>query len=119
MSAADYVIAALLAVVLVIGVRAAIKHLKGQGSCCGGSSSKPRKKKLRGPVTGKAVLRISGMRCQSCANAVTEIINDFDGASARVNLRKQTAQVRFDREIDIAPIIEKLNSRGYKAETER
>lgn len=31
------------AVISIVGIRTTMKHFKGQGECCGGSSYKPRK----------------------------------------------------------------------------
>ena len=43
----NIVIVVVLAVVILAGLRGSFKHLRGEGSCCGGESTvKPKKKKL-------------------------------------------------------------------------
>lgn len=43
----NIIIGVILLVIAFFAVRASIKHFKGQGSCCGGGSDKPEKKKVR------------------------------------------------------------------------
>ena len=43
----DVIIIIVLAAAIALGVRESVKHFKGEGGCCGGGSSyKPKKKKL-------------------------------------------------------------------------
>ena len=47
----NLIIIAILVIVLFFAVKGSIKHLKGEGSCCGGGSEvKEPDKKLKGPV---------------------------------------------------------------------
>jgi len=44
----NFIIIGVLAIILFLGARSAIKHFKGEGGCCGGGSSEPpSKKKLK------------------------------------------------------------------------
>ena len=43
----NYIIIAILVLVVGIGIASAIKHFKGQCGCCGGGNYKPKKKKLK------------------------------------------------------------------------
>lgn len=108
----DIIIVAILLIVIAIAIEPIKKHLKGQGGCCGGSSYKPRKKKLE-QVIGKKEFHIEGMHCENCSNRVTEKINDIPGVSAEVKLKKNLAIVSYAREVDDAVVIEKIKQAGY------
>ena len=80
------IITLILVIVLIFATKSSIKHFKGEGACCGGGSgtvkrSKPKKKKLNGPVIAHYTIEISGMHCQNCVNGVTRAINAIDGAA--------------------------------------
>ena len=116
------IIILILVVLLCFGIKSSIKHFKGEGACCGGGSGsvksrKPKKKKLDGPVTGHYTLRIPGMHCQNGVNSVTRGINSIDGASAKVSLRKKSAEVSCDRDIDKADLIRAVESAGFEVES--
>ena len=116
------IIILILVLLLCFGIKSSIKHFKGEGACCGGGSGsvksrKPKKKKLDGPVTGHYTLRIPGMHCQNCVNSVTRVINSIDGASAKVSLRKKSAEVSCDRDIDKADLIRAVESAGFEVES--
>ena len=111
----NVIIVVILLIAVVLGMRETIKHFKGEGACCGGRGPKPKKKKLVGKVVCKYVFHIEGMHCGNCANAVTRAINDIDGAAAKVSLKKKTAKVSCDREIDALIIEEAIRKRGYEA----
>ena len=89
----NVIIVIILLIAVVFGMKETVKHFKGEGACCGGGSSKPKRKKLEGKVVCKYAFRIEGMHCGNCANAVTRAINDIDGAVAKVSLNKKTAIV--------------------------
>jgi len=110
----NVIIIIILLLILAYGIKETVKHFKGEGSCCGGSFLKIKKKKLKNKVVQRYVLNIKGMHCKHCENAVTEIINDFDGAAGRVNLKKGEAVVLCDRNVDIEEIKEKIRKRGYE-----
>ena len=113
------IIVIILAIAVFAGIKETIKHFKGEGACCGGSSSKPRKKKLSGPILHSYIVQIEGMHCQNCVNAVTRAINEIDGASAKVSLKKKTAKVICDRDVDIDVIRDAIRKRGYEVLTNK
>lgn len=79
-----------------------IRHLKGQGGCCSGTSEKTEQeedKVLSGPVTCKKIIEIEGMYCSNCANSVKRALNKIDGASAEVSLEEGTAEVSMTEEV--------------------
>ena len=52
----------------------------------------------------KTKLKISGMSCQHCVKTVKDALTALDGVqSAKVNLRKGEAVVRFD-ELSVNPV---------------
>lgn len=108
----NWIIILILAVALFFGIRSTVKHFQGKGACCGGSSYKPRKKKLDN-VVGKKTVCISGMSCENCQNRVMEAINRIEGASAAVSHRKGTAVVRMDRAIDDSVLKAAVENAGY------
>jgi len=109
----DIIIVIILVIVVAVGIRETVKHFKGQGSCCGGSTVKPQKKRLKNKVVRTYTFHINGMHCQNCANEVTRAINDIDGASATVSLRSKTAKVKCDREIDEQIIKDAISKKGF------
>lgn len=111
---ANVIIVIILFILICFGVKETVKHFKGEGACCGGASSKPKNKKLNGPILRTYLIQIEGMHCQNCVNAVTRAINDIDGASAKVSLKKKTAKVFCNREIDISVIKDTIRRRGYE-----
>lgn len=107
---------AILAVVLFIALRGSIKHLAGEGGCCGGGDSvkKEPDKKLSGPIIKTMVFKIDGMHCENCSNRVKRSINRLDGVSAKVNLRKKEAVVRYEQDIADDVITKEIEDLGYK-----
>ena len=104
---------AIIVILVGLGGKESIKHLKGEGGCCGGSATKPKSKRLKGKVVKTYVLKVTDMHCQNCANSIISAVNDIEGASAKVNLSKKTVIVRCDRDIDIELITNKIENRGY------
>ena len=85
--------------------------------CCGGgsgTSKKPKTKFLDGPVIGRKTLKISGMHCKHCANTVTNALNGLDGVTAKVSLKENSAEVSYDREIDLADLKNAVKNAGYE-----
>ena len=97
----NVIIVAVLALIIIIAVKSSLRHLKGEGSCCGGGSTiKEPDKKLSGTIINTKVFRIEGMHCENCKNSVERHVNKMDGASCVVDLKKKLAVVSYDREID-------------------
>lgn len=111
----NFIIAIVLVGLIFIGLRETVKHFKGEGSCCGGGNQKQKSKKLKGPILQTYTFQIEGMHCKNCANKIIGAINEIDGASAKVSLKRKMAKVYCDREIDALVIEEKIRKRGYEA----
>ena len=109
----NLIIILILLVAIGYGVFSTIKHFQGKGGCCGGGTTcKPRKKKLD-RVICKKVVCISGMSCENCSNRVMEAINRIEGASAVVSHKKGTAVVEMDRSIEDAALKSAVEKAGY------
>ncbi len=115
----DVIILLVVAVILVLAVRSSIGHFSGKGDCCGGSSglideTKPEKKKLEGPILGTKTVKIAGMHCDNCVRTVTAAIDEIDGAKAKVNLKKETAVVSYDKELDDEALKKAVEDAGFQ-----
>ena len=117
----DVIIMIVILIVLIFAVKGSWRHFKGEGACCGGGSGsvkpkKPKKKTLDGPVIGRRTIRISGMHCQNCVNSVTSALNAIDGVSAKVNLKDNSAEVSYDRPVDVADLKRAVERAGFKVD---
>ncbi len=105
-------------VILAFALKGSIKHMKGEGDCCGGGSgSKPKKvkaKHLENPVIGQMTLHIEGMTCEHCVSRVAEALNNIDGASAKVNLHRKTATISYDRPVEEETLRSAVEKAGYQ-----
>ena len=65
----DAAIILIVILLLFLALKGSVRHFKGQGSCCGGTSSllKTGEKALDGPVVSERRVRISGMHCAACS----------------------------------------------------
>lgn len=109
----NYIVIAVLVVVVALAVRSAAGHFRGEGGCCGGGTEKVRPKKLRA-VTERKTFRIEGMHCQNCVNRVMEAVNEIDGVSGVVHLKQGAAVVSKERPVDDAVIREAIERAGYR-----
>ncbi|MCI6995367.1 MAG: cation transporter [Eubacterium sp.] len=111
---ADFVIAGILIILIIIGIRSSVKHFKGEGGCCGGGSSvKVKRKKLKQVVKQRIVI-IEGMTCEHCQARVESRLNALDGVSARVNLKRKTAVVSMEKEVEDEEIKKAIENAGYE-----
>ena len=109
----NFLILAVLAVIVLIAFRSALKHFTGEGSCCGGGSSYvPKKKKLKNVITTKT-FHVDGMHCEKCANRVTEVVNDIPYVAGIVNLKKGTVTVSYEQDVPDSDIRAKIERIGY------
>lgn len=110
----NIVIVLIIALAAVFAIRSSILHLKGQGSCCGGSSETiARKKKLDGKIVFRKVVFIGGMNCKNCAAHVQNALDSLDGLSADVNLKRAEARLRATRRVSEEEIRKAVSDAGY------
>lgn len=115
----DAIIILVVVIILIFALKGSIKHFRGEGACCGGGSGsvktkKAKKKTLDGPVVGRRTIRISGMHCQNCVNSVTNALNDIEGVSAKVRLKDNSAEVSYDRPVDISALKQAVEKAGFQ-----
>lgn len=108
----DFIIIAIIAIVIVIGICSAVKHFKGQGGCCGGGDYKPKKKKLAN-VIYQRTFKVDGMHCEHCKNRVEEVVNDIKGVAGRVDLKKAELTVSYAENVDDELIKSRIEKAGY------
>ena len=110
----NVIIIAVLAVVLAVGIKGTIKHLKGEGGCCGGGKTiKEPDKKLSGKIIQTKVFKIDGMHCESCSNRVKRAINRIDGVSAKLDLFKKQAVVKYEKDVADDVLVKEIENLGY------
>ena len=110
----NYVIIAILVVMIVIGIVYTKKHFSGESGCCGGGGEERPHKKLEEPAVGQRVLSVEGMHCESCQARIEKAIDRLDGVVCKTNLHKKTATVTFSQPVSddtLKEIVEKL---GYR-----
>ena len=115
----DAIIVLIVIVLLIFALKGTLKHFKGESPCCGGGSGliktgdwKKRFWNIRQSV--KKTVMVSGMHCDHCVKSVTEAIDKIEGASAKVNLKKEEAVVSYDREIDDDDLKKAVEEAGFK-----
>lgn len=108
----NFIIIVILIVILYFCLRSSLKHFRGEGGCCGGSTYKARPRKLDKVIAAKAVT-VEGMSCQNCVNRVMEAVQSIDGTSAVVKLKKGLVIVSMDRPIENKLIVSAIEKAGY------
>lgn len=109
-----YIVLAVLIVIVILAVSPTIRHIKGEGGCCGGAPEKKVHKRLTAPKMGEKQIVIEGMHCTNCKNRIENAVNQLDGVVCRVNLHKKTAKVVYSVPVEdntLKKTIEKLDYR--------
>ena len=57
------------------------------------------------------------MHCENCQNHLTELLNELDGVSAKVSLKKQNAVVLATRPVSDEELEETVRRAGYHVES--
>ena len=108
-------IIAIIAALVIVGLKETIKHSKGEGACCGGGAMKEDEEatvQLTGEIVTRADVHIDGMHCMNCKNSVTRSLQKMSGVSADVDLKHGVAHVEATRELsdeEITFAIERLD----------
>lgn len=108
-------IVAVIAVLVIAGLRETIKHAKGEGACCGGGNTASDEEPtviLSGKIVTRMNVYIDGMHCMNCKNSVTRSLQKLDQVSAKVDLKKNMAYVESTRNVgddEITFAIERLD----------
>lgn len=90
----------ILLIVVISAGKSSLKHLKGEGGCCGGGSEAPkvRRRKLNQIVSVKKI-QIEGMKCENCRRNVENTLNSLNQVNARVRLKEKEALVKLGTDI--------------------
>ena len=108
------IIIIILLFMIVTAIKSTIAHFKGEGACCGGGGTqkliRPRRLKK---VLSVTTVHIKGMMCDHCAARIQNALNSLEGINAKVNLNKETAVIKSDREMNEARIKEVIADLGY------
>ena len=114
----DAIIVLIVIVLLIFALKGTLKHFKGESPCCGGGSglikSEIEEMVLVHPAIGNKTVMRAGWLCDICVISVTEAIDKIEGASAKVNLKKEEAVVSYDREIDDDDLKKAVEEAGFK-----
>ena len=108
-------IVAVIAVLVIAGIKETIKHAKGEGACCGGGNTASDEEPtviLSGKIVTRMNVYIDGMHCMNCKNSVTRSLQKLDQVSAKVDLKKNMAYVESTRNVgddEITFAIERLD----------
>lgn len=108
-------IVAVIAVLVIVGLKETIKHAKGEGACCGGGNTASDEEPtviLSGKIVTRMNVYIDGMHCMNCKNSVTRSLQKLDQVSAKVDLKKNMAYVESTRNVgddEITFAIERLD----------
>ena len=108
-------IVAVIAVLVIAGLKETIKHAKGEGACCGGGNTASDEETtviLSGKIVTRMNVYIDGMHCMNCKNSVTRSLQKLDQVSAKVDLKKNMAYVESTRNVgddEITFAIERLD----------
>lgn len=60
------------------------------------------------------MVQIEGMTCEQCKNRVENALNRLEGVSAKVNLKKKTAVVSMEKEVEDMQLQKAVEQAGYK-----
>ncbi len=110
----DMILIIIIAVIIGFAAKGAVKHMKGEGECCGGGSSpKAKKKKLTGTIVAEKVIAIEGMHCDHCKNSVERVLNNLDGVASKVQLKKNIAVVSMTRQVSDEELKSAVEKEGF------
>lgn len=110
----DYIIIAVLVLILVLAVLRGKKHFKGGGCCGSGGNTIRDKKTLEEPIIGRKVLIVEGMSCENCAIRVENALNRLEHVMCRVQLKKKTAVVSYSQEVSDEALKAVVEEIGYQ-----
>lgn len=113
MNAPTMVIGLVLLVLLYIAGKHVYRLFHGEPVCCQTSTPSVPEKKLHGDIVATKIADIEGMTCGNCKNRVEMLLDEIDGASAKVNLHYHQATIRMTRVVSDDEIRKALDGSGY------
>lgn len=109
----NFLIVAVLIVILFFAARSALGHFRGEGSCCAGGTYQAKPKRLP-TVIDKKTFRVEGMHCRNCQNRVMEAIQAIPALSAKVDLKKGLVTISYAAPVEEPVIREAMEKAGYR-----
>lgn len=111
---ATYIVIAVLIIVVIFAMRGSMKHVKGEGSCCGGGSvPKVKKQRIKQNVAVRKIV-IEGMTCDNCRKRVENSLNALNQVNAKVSLKDKTATVKMGEYMEDEILRKTIEKAGYK-----
>ena len=113
----DFVIVAILVLIVVGAVYGTVRRIRYGSSCCGERTPADKKVKVEDkdkthyPYTYS--LNVEGMICSNCARHVENAFNVKAGMWAKVNLEKKEVLLRVKSDISERELAEIVASAGY------
>lgn len=114
MNISNIIIIVVLIIILIPAVSGTVKHMKGEGDCCGGPKEKAPVKKIPGKPTSKLKVHIEGMHCENCKNRVEKRLDELDGVVAKVKLSQKVAIVSLYGDVSEELIRDTITKAGYE-----
>ena len=108
----DYIIIAIIVVIVAIGLVPCAIHFKGQGGCCGSSGYKPKRKQLA-HVKYQKTFHVEGLHCENCKNRVEESVGDIKDVVGKVNLKQGLLTVSYAQDVADDVIKARIERLGY------
>jgi len=103
-----------LVVVIIFSLKGTLKHMKGEGGCCGGSPEPKVKGKRLKEIKETKVFHIEGMSCDNCRKRIENELNSIDQVNARVSLKNKEAVIKLGTDVDEEILIQHIEKLGYK-----
>ena len=112
----NVVLVVIIAAICVLAARSAVKHFRGESSCCGGGDGTLAEKKvLTSPAVERRTVFIEGMKCSECEAKVWASLNKIDGLSVKkASSKKGQAVYEASRNVDTSELSAALESAGFK-----
>lgn len=108
------IIGVILAVVIGFSLKGSLKHMKGEGGCCGGGSEPKVKRQRLKEIKETKVFKIEGMSCDNCRKRIENELNSIDQVSAKVSLKNKEAVIKLGRDMEDEILIQCIEKLGYK-----
>lgn len=102
------------AAITALGLRAAVRHLRRENTCCDEGEYFPPSKELTVPIIGSKIVHLRGMHCENCQRRVEALLETIEGVSARADLAGQQAVLSMSRTITDEEIFAALAGSGYQ-----
>lgn len=113
-AAGNLILIVIVAAIVVLAVKGAVSHFRGESGCCGGGGSiKKIKPRRLNDVIAVKTITIEGMVCDNCSTRVQNALNSIDGISAKVNRSKKQAVIKLGKPLEDTLLEKTITDLGY------